>query len=141
MSFITDLTRLATAKNNIANAIASKGVAVPSSTLISGMPALIGSIPQFKSAHGSTTSNGAVLTFDFAPKIFFGFWRRTDNTSRWISVMWAVGYSSYTGTEGYIVHESTDPRHLAWVPVVSGNTLTLNSLGGTGTLFWAAAGY
>lgn len=46
MSIANELTRLQNAKNAISNAIANKGVTVPSGTKLDGMAALIGQIEQ-----------------------------------------------------------------------------------------------
>ena len=70
MSVQSEITRLETAKSDIATAITNKGVTVPSGTKLDGMAALIGSIesggaPSLQSKSVTYTSNGtATITPD-----------------------------------------------------------------------------
>ena len=65
MSVQTEITRLNTAKNNIATAITSKGVTVPSGTKMDGMAELINEIEVFTGTHEEwvlTLEDGSVVT-------------------------------------------------------------------------------
>ena len=69
MSIQSEITRLETAKSDIATAITNKGVTVPSGTKLDGMAALIGSIESgranFQTKSVTYTSNGtATITPD-----------------------------------------------------------------------------
>ena len=154
MSLTTDLTRLATAKANIANAIAGKGVTVPEGTLVSGMASLIGNIQQFKFAQGSTTSPPSAILLGFAPKFFLARWRRSDNTNRGTLIIWAADITPFYGSSGHFVRYSIDnpsgspPSQGSWAPAAydatsfTPGTQDMAGAGsGTGTLYWVVVGW
>lgn len=75
MSVQSEITRLETAKSDIATAITNKGVTVPSGTKLDGMAALIGSIESGGGGSGGGSSQGGFsVTFPAAGSNNYSNW-------------------------------------------------------------------
>ena len=73
MSVQSEITRLTTAKSDIATAITNKGVTVPSGTKLDGMAALIGSI-ESGGGGGGSSQGGFSVTFPAAGSNNYSNW-------------------------------------------------------------------
>ena len=77
MSIQSEITRLETAKSDIATAITNKGVTVPSGTKLDGMAALIGSIESGGGSSGGGISQGGFsVTFPAAGSNNYADWSK-----------------------------------------------------------------